>query len=91
MTQSKISNPKIDLIKESDEIGLQANIDVIAPGGIKGGGEITIKGTVDYDANKGEFYFKNPTVVSLAIDKVPENIPEISEMLSPLLRISSMA
>lgn len=70
----KISNPKIDLIKESNEIGILASIEANAPGGIKGKGKVMIKGTLEYDPKKGEFYFKNPTIISLAIDKVNDNI-----------------
>ena len=51
-----LSNPIIDLLKESDEIGIRANIDASAPGGIKGSGEVMIKGTLDYEPKKGEFY-----------------------------------
>ena len=69
-----ILNPKIDLIKKSDEIGILAEIEANVTGGIKGKGEVIIKGTLAYNANKGEFYFKNPKIVSLAIDKVPDNI-----------------
>jgi hypothetical protein len=77
----KITNPKIDLIKETDEIGILANIEAFAPGGIKESGEVTIKGTLDYDPQKGEFYFKNPKIVSLAIDKVPKIfIPKVQSI-----------
>jgi hypothetical protein len=70
----KISNPKIDLIKKTDEIGILANIEAFAPGGITGSGEIMVKGSLDYDPKKGEFYFKSPKIVSLTIDKVPHKI-----------------
>jgi hypothetical protein len=74
----KISNPEIDLIKETDEIGIKANIEAFALGGIAGNGEVTIKGKLNYDPKKGEFYFKNPTIVSLFIDKVPKSlIPKV--------------
>lgn len=74
----KVSNPKIDLIKKTNEIGIFANIEAIAPGGIKGSGEVMINGTLDYDPKEGSFYFKNPTIISLVIDKVPNKyIPKI--------------
>ncbi|AOW78737.1 hypothetical protein A3Q34_18970 [Colwellia sp. PAMC 20917] len=81
-----LSNPIIDLLKESDEIGIRANIDASAPGGIKGSGEVMIKGTLDYEPKKGEFYFKNPTIISLAIDKVPKNFtPKIQDIAQAAL------
>jgi hypothetical protein len=77
----KISNPKIDLIKETDEIGILANIEAKAPGGIKGKGEVKIKGTLEYAPEKGEFYFKDPTIISLVINNVSANImPKIQDI-----------
>ena len=83
----KISNPKIDLIKETNEIGLFASIEANALGGIQGKGEVMIKGTLQYVQQQGAFYFNNPTIVSLAIDNVPESlIPKVQNMRrSPLL------
>jgi|TARA_B110000908_G_C10246949_1_gene449408 hypothetical protein len=77
----KISNPEIDLIKETDEIGIKAHIEAFAPGGIIGDGVVTIKGTLDYDPKKGAFYFKKPTIVSLVIDKMPKRlIPKVQKI-----------
>ena len=82
----KISDPKIDLIKETDEVGILANIDASAPGGIKGSGEVMIQGSLDYDPKKGEFYFKNPKIVSLKIDQVPADfIPDIQALAQTAL------
>jgi hypothetical protein len=81
-----LSNSIIDLLKESDEIAIRANIDTSAPDGIKGSGEVMIKSTLDYEPIKGEFYFKNPRIVSLAIDKVAKNfIPIIQNIAQAAL------
>ena len=82
----KISNPKIDLIKETDEIRVFANIEAFAPGGIEGSGKVTIKGTLDYDPKKGEFYFKKPKIINLVIDKVPKTLlPKIQSIAQTAL------
>lgn len=82
----KISDPKIDLIKEINEVGILANIEVIAPGGIKGRGEVMIQGALDYDAKKGAFYFNQPKIVSLKIDQVPTDfIPDIQALAQTAL------
>jgi hypothetical protein len=82
----KISDPKIDLIKEINEVGILANIDASAPGGIKGNGEVMIQGALDYDPKKGAFYFKNPKIISLKIDQVPANfIPDIQALAQTAL------
>jgi hypothetical protein len=76
-----LSEPKIDLIKESNKIGVFTNIEVIALGNLKGSGRANITGTLKYVAEKGEFYFKNPTVVSLEVDNVTKKfIPKIKEL-----------
>jgi len=73
-----VSDPKVDLIKESNEIGVFTNIEVIALGSLKGSGRANITGTLKYDAQKGEFYFRDPTVVSLEVDNVAKKfIPKI--------------
>jgi hypothetical protein len=83
---SLLSNPIIDLLKESDEIAIRANIDTSASDGIKGSGEVMIKSTLDYEPIKGEFYFKNLRIVSLAIDKVAKNfIPIIQDIAQAAL------
>lgn len=77
----KISDPKIDLIKETNEIGLFANIEANTLGGIQGKGKVMIKGTLQYDVHQGAFYFNNPTIINLAIDNVPESmIPKVQNI-----------
>ena len=82
----KVSDPVIDLIKDTDEIGILANIDASAPGGIGGRGKVMIKGTLDYNSSKGEFYFKNPKIVRLDIENVPaEFMPNIQGLAQTAL------
>ena len=76
-----VSDPKVDLIKESNEIGVFTNIEVIALGSLKGSGRAYITGTLKYEAQKGEFYFRDPTVVSLEVDNVAKKfIPKIKKI-----------
>ncbi|MFT6123711.1 MAG: hypothetical protein ACJASG_002245 [Oleiphilaceae bacterium] len=86
-----ISDPKIDLIKASNKIGVFTNIEVIALGNLKGSGRANITGTLKYDTQKGEFYFKDPTIVSLEVDNVAKKfIPKI-KTLTQLAVTKSMA
>lgn len=76
-----LSEPKVDLIQESNEMGVFTNIEVIALGRLKGSGRANITGTLDYDAKQGAFYFRDPTVVSLEVDNVAKKlIPKIKEI-----------
>ena len=67
-----VSDPEIDLIQETNQVGLFANIEAVILGRYTGSGRVQIKGLVSYDADQSAFYFKDPTIVSLKIDKVPE-------------------
>ncbi len=76
-----ISDPNISLRENSQEIGIQSRIEVIAPGNIKGTGRGEIRGTLVYNAMEGTFYFSQPTVVNLVVDKVPEKLtPKIQSI-----------
>lgn len=76
-----LSRPNVDLAPESNEISVFSHIDVLAPGGIKEQGDVKISGTLSYDPDKGEFFFHNPSIPSLAIKNVPEKfIPEIKKI-----------
>jgi len=76
-----VFEPTVDLIKESNEIGIFTNIKVIALGSLKGSGRANITGTLNYNAQKGEFYFRDPTIVSIEVDNVAKKfIPKIKEI-----------
>jgi hypothetical protein len=79
-------DPKVDLIKESNKIGVFTNIEVVALGHLKGSGRANITGTLKYDAQKGEFYFKDPKIVSLEVDNVAEKyVPKIKKLTQQAL------
>lgn len=84
----KISEPIVDLIKDSNEIGVSTNVEVLGPGGMQSAGRANIKGTLIYDAVKGAFFFHNPTVVNLNVDKLPGKFaPKVKQIFQ--LAISS--
>jgi Protein of unknown function (DUF1439) len=77
----RMFDPEVDLSKESNEIGVFTNIEVITPGGFRSTGRANIKGTLSYDSEKGAFYFHNPTIVSLEVDKLPEKFsPKVKKI-----------
>lgn len=67
-----ITDPTMDLIESSNKLGIQAHIQAIAPGGIKGSGITNITGTISYAQAEGSFYLKDPTIVSLQINGMPD-------------------
>ena len=81
-----IYEPKLDLIKSSNKIGVATNIEVVAPDGSKGSGRISLSGTLQYISNSGEFYFNNPVIESIKITNIPEQFtPDIKQMAQLIL------
>ena len=86
-TKIILSNPKVDLIGETNEIGVLIDIVVKGPGGISGQGNANIKGGITYDKKKGAFYLKNPSIVSLNVGKVNGKIKkQIKKLLQYALK-----
>ena len=76
-----LSNPHIDLAVGNNEIGLFSHIEILAPGGIKGEGKAKISGSLSYDSEKSEFYFKNPKIVNLQSENIPPNLlPKVKQI-----------
>lgn len=76
-----LSEPKVELLKETNEISIFSNLEALAPGGLKGSGRAKITGSLSYDANEGAFYLNNPKIESIEIDKMPEKYsPKIKQL-----------
>ena len=76
-----LSEPVVDLIKTNNKISILSKIDIKAPAGIKGSGKIQISGSLSYDSKKGAFYFKNPEIIMIKINKVPDKyMPKIKKI-----------
>ena len=80
------SHPKVELAQNANQIGIYSQMDIAAPGGIKSTGNTKITGTLAYNAETHEFFFKNPAIVDMKIGKVPElyvaPIKEITQMIA---------
>jgi hypothetical protein len=79
------SNPKIELAENVNQIGIYSQMDITAPGGIKTTGNTKITGSLSYDPIKSEFFFKNPAIVEMKVDKVPDaylsTIKDIAQLM----------
>ncbi len=82
-----LSNPEVELIQGSNEIGIFTRVTVIAPAGMKGSGSTRITGSLSYQAESNEFFFKNPMIKQLEIDQVPEElIPNLKSIIQLIAR-----
>ena len=67
-----LSEPDVELIEGSNEIGIFTHIEILASKGIRGSGRAKITGSLSYKAESSEFFLKNPKIEKLEIDKVSE-------------------
>ncbi len=75
-----LSNPKINLIEGSNELGLRSDINVSAPGVMKGDGRAHIVGKLEYNQAQGAFYFKKARLLELTMKGIPPDIlPDIKK------------
>lgn len=73
-----LTEPKINLLKDNNKIGIFTHIEVKAPGGIKGTGKVSIVGSLSYDSKNNGFFLKNPIIEKLEINKIPDKyMPKI--------------
>ena len=86
-----LSDPKVELIKESNEIGVFTHVKVSAPGGIYGKGRGKVTGTLSYDASKGAFFFKNPKIVNLELDQVPKEYVKNIQLIAQVTATQAMS
>lgn len=77
-----LTNPVLDLIETTNEIGLSTDVAIKAPGNIVANGKVSFTGTLRYENDDGSFYFENLKVVSLDVKKVPPaTLPKIKKIL----------
>ena len=79
-----LSDPKITLIQQTNKIGLFTNLSAVAPDGSKSTGRVNITGTLSYNPEQGAFYFKNPVIENLELDKLPEQYSTDIKQLTQL-------
>jgi hypothetical protein len=77
-----LTNPVIDLIEITNELGISTDVAIKAPGNIVENGEVSFTGTLRYDNGSGSFYLDHLKVVSLDVKKVsPDSLPRIKKIL----------
>ena len=86
----RLSEPKLELINASNQIGFYTHIDLIAPGGLKFGGRGQVLGALRYEAGRGELYIDAPKLKGLEIDWLPKRLASlVANLAEPLLATAS--
>jgi hypothetical protein len=73
----ELSSPRIVLPSGSDRIECAVNIRIEIPGQYIATGNGVIDGELDYSAERGEFYLRNPRLMRLTVDGLPPSYDEI--------------
>ena len=82
----RLSEPRVELHDESNELSFFTHLDVIAPGGLKGGGQGEIQGSIRYEPATGEFFLQSPKLVDLDIRLIPKTLsPRIAALAELVL------
>ena len=86
-----ISDPKVTLIKDGNKIGVKTSIAVLTPDGGRNEGRLSFTGTLTYNPDQGAFYFYNPVIDTLEIDKLPEQYAADVKSITQLAVTSALA
>ena len=78
------SHPKVELSEKTNQIGVNLQMAISTPLGMKSTGHTKIVGTLDYNAQSHEFFFKNPQVIDLTIDNMPDtsSFRDLAQMIA---------
>ena len=87
----KLSDPKVELIKDSDRMGIFLNVGAVIPGVMKGAGRGRMTGSISYDPIKGAFYFKEVNIETLEIDNLAPEYAEKIKLLAQTVVSKSMS
>ncbi len=75
-----ITGPELKLHEQSNEFSLRANIEVLLPNGLRGGGTTRMSGSVSYRPETGTFHLHNPTILDLYVQDVLDQYqPQIKD------------
>ena len=82
-----LSDPVVELIERDNKVGVFTHIKVVGPKGIQGMGRTKITGSLSYESEKAEFFFKNMVIENLEIDKIQDKyIPKIQGIVQLVAR-----
>ncbi|MBU3018541.1 DUF1439 domain-containing protein [Paraglaciecola agarilytica] len=81
-----LSEPRLDLLESSNEIGLGANIKASALGSYGGSGSGYLTGSLSYNQEQGALYFVNAKLLELNLNNVSaEQQEDIKKLLQPVV------
>lgn len=84
-----ISDPKIELFKETDKIGILLHVEVRALSGIYGTGRGQVVGTISYNPEETAFYFQDVTVERFELDHIPGEAAPSLKMIAQIVGIAA--
>ncbi len=85
-----VKNPVIDIMKDSNKVGLSSAIDATALGGIQGSGTIDVAGNIIYNKEQGAFFLQNIEVMDFKSAKINDNYKDVVKVLAKELLNSAL-
>ena len=67
-----IAHPNVRLYEDENKVGVSAQIETLAPNGLRSSGTIGVSGTVVYEKTEGAFYIRDAIINTLVIDGLTE-------------------
>lgn len=74
MTTIRIFEPQLELVPDTNQIGIAVSLEAIAPGGLKGAAHGRLLGSIRYEKEQGAFYISDPELAHLHFKRVPDSL-----------------
>jgi len=87
----KLSDPKVELLKAGNRIAIYLNVETSIPRVVKGAGRGTVSGTLIYDEAEAVFYFKEPVLEALEIDRLPPKYTDKVKSIAQAVVVKALA
>jgi hypothetical protein len=82
----EINDPKLQLLKGSNEISIFVHVKAFVAGQLQGTGRGRITGSLSYEPTQGAFYFHQPKISELEIDKLQSQFaPQVRQFSQQLI------
>lgn len=76
-----LSDPRIRILGDSNRMRLSLAISTAFPNQLTSRGRAEIEGELAYDANKGEFHLRQPALIGLQFDQLPQEYHQMASAL----------
>ena len=84
-----VSEPTIELIKETDKVAILLHVEVRALSGLYGTGRGKVVGSISYNADETAFYFQDITVERFELDQIPGEAAPSLKVIAQIVGVAA--